>query len=113
MFGHVLDIPQAQQTSKTRDTMKLIVLASWKAGAKQEDIETYINSAPEILARGPFKWVEIGIGQQLIPNASDWGFVAEFLDDATPADWLSCQAHADLLAKVIPIKGDTASLQYD
>jgi hypothetical protein len=93
--------------------MKLIVLASWKPGSKEEDIRSYVDAAPEIIARGPFKWFEIGVGLHLIPGASDWGFVAEFKDGATPQDWLSCEAHADLLAKVIPIKGVTGSLQFE
>jgi hypothetical protein len=93
--------------------MKLVVLASWKPGSTDEDIKAYIEAAPGIIARGPFKWFEIGIGLKLIPNASDWGFIAEFAEGATPADWLSCEAHAQLVAKVLPIKGDTSSLQFN
>jgi hypothetical protein len=93
--------------------MKLMVLASWKPESKEEDIKAYIEAAPAILARGPFESVEIGLGLKLIPNASDWGFVAEFKKGKTPADWLSCEAHAALIEKILPIKGATASLQYD
>jgi hypothetical protein len=91
--------------------IKHIVTVTFREDADPETIRTFLEIAPDALARGPFRSVIYGSGIRTLSNGADWGFIADVDSEDDVHAWVASGAHAEMVSYVRQISSGGANMQ--